>query len=450
MQDTDALVVGGGLSGLSVAWWLARAGLSVEVWEERARPGGLIATHRKDGYTLERAASIMLNFCPEVTELLGATGLALKKLRPDAGAGAARYLVHDGALVAAPMRLGAFLTTPLWSVRGKLRLLLEPWIPRGGSDTETVAAFITRRLGGEILETAFEPYLAGTLASDPDRANARATLPRLTELERRYGSLALGIFARRLRPRGAPPVETFSFEGGMSALIDRLAAAPGIRLRGRCAATRIEYNGGRWRATAHSREGERAVRARHLVLAVPAPAAAGLLDAYDATLAGLVRGIEYAALAVAHLGFDRRDVAHPLHGMGFLVPRREGLSLTGCQWMSSLFPGRAPPGKVLASVYLGGARVRDVSAWHDQGIVDAACRALRPLLGLRAVPEMTHIDRHAGALPLYYGAYPERVRAIRRQLRRSPGLHLVGNYLGGVSTRDCIIGAHAAARQIMA
>lgn len=450
MEDTEALVVGGGLSGLSVAWWLARAGVSVEVWEERARPGGLIATRPKNGYTLERAASIMLNFCPEVTELLGETGLALKKLRPDPGAGAARYLVHDGALVAAPMRLGAFLRTPLWSVRGKLRLLLEPWIPRGGSDTETVSAFITRRLGGEILETAFEPYLAGTLASDPDRTNARATLPRLTELERRYGSIARGIFARRLRPRTAPPAETFSFEGGMSALIDRLAAAPGIRLRLRCAAKRIEHDGSRWLAAARSHEGERAVRARHLVLAAPAGAAADLLDAHDATLAALVRGIEYAPFAVAHLGFDRRDVAHPLDGMGFLVPRREGLPLTGCQWMSSLFPGRAPPGKVLASVYLGGGRMREVSEWQDQTIVEAACRALQPLIGLRAVPEMTHVDRHARALPLYYGAYPERVRAIGRQLQRSPGLHLVSNYLGGVSTRDCIIGAHAAARRIMA
>lgn len=94
--------------------------------------------------------------------------------------------------------------------------------------------------------------------------------------------------------------------------------------------------------------------------------------------------------------------------------------------------------------------MREVSEWRDQAIVDAACRALRPLIGLHAAPEMTHIDRHARALPLYYGAYPERVRAIGRQLQRSPGLHLVANYLGGVSTRDCIIGAHAAARRIMA
>lgn len=450
MHDTEVLVIGGGLSGLSVAWWLARAGICVEVWEQRARPGGLLATRQKDGYTLEQAASIMLNFRPEVTELLGQSGLASKKLVPAPGTGSARYLVHQGSLVAVPMRLGAFLSAPLWSTRGKLRLLVEPWIPRGGSENETVTEFITRRLGREALEKAFEPYLAGTLASDPDRANARAALPRLTHLEQRYGSIALGVCARKLRRHSGPAIETFSFEGGMATLINALVAAPGIRLHTRRTVTQVEHDGNSWRVVSHSQQGERAVRARHLVLAVPAPAAADLLAPRDAVLGELVRGIECASLVVVHFGFDRQCVAHPLNGMGFLVPRREGLPLTGCQWMSSLFAERAPPGKVLASVYLGGSRIREALEWDDARIIETAYGALKPLVGLRAAPDMTHIDRHARALPLYYGAYPERVRAIHRQLQHWPGLHLVANYLGGVSTRDRIVSAYATARRIQA
>lgn len=447
MDDTEVLVIGGGISGLTAAWWLARSGIAVQVWEREDGPGGLIATHRIDGYRVERAASLMVNSNPAVSEFLDHTGLAANKIPVTAGS--ARYLFHDGSLVPVPMRPAALLFAPFWTARGRIRLLAEPWIPKGGHKNETVSAFITRRLGREALEKAFEPVIACTYASDPDQANARAVLQRLTALEDRFGSLALGILVHKLRGRGSvPAIDTFSFRGGMDTLVQSLASAPGVRFRAAHSALRIEPEDHGWRAIARSPQGECSVRARHLVLSVPAPEAAALLESVDGPLAALVRGIEYAPLAIVHLGLDRHTVAHRLNGMGFLVPRERKLPFLGCQWVSSLFPERAPPGKVVIAAYLGGARDPRVLEWDDERIVQTTFGHLRPLLGLGNAPEMVHVERHRRALPMYYGAYPDRTQAIREGLLRYPGLHLEANYLGGISTRDRIVCGQAAAHRI--
>ena len=170
MDKIDVLIIGGGISGLASAWWLARGGLSVEVWEADERPGGKIMSTRQDGYLTERAASMVLNFRPEVAELVRDAGLEQAKTIRMPGAEARRYLLHQGSLNALPMRLGAMVASPLWSLRGKLRLLAEPFVFLGGKSDESVSEFISRRLGREVLEKAMEPFVAGMLAADADKA----------------------------------------------------------------------------------------------------------------------------------------------------------------------------------------------------------------------------------------------------------------------------------------
>lgn len=188
----------------------------------------------------------------------------------------------------------------------------------------------------------------------------------------------------------------------------------------------------------------------HVIVSTPAPVAAALLKPLDRELAKLLHGISYAAVTVVHTGMNRDDVDHPLDGTGFLAPRGEGKALTGNLWMSSLFPGRAPEGKVLLTSYLGGARSPQVKNWDDDRILDETLRTLRPLLGLKGAPEMMHIDRHKQALPLYHGAYQARVESITERLKSLPGLHLEANYVGGVSVRDRIARGRILAKQILA
>ncbi len=450
MNDVDVIVVGGGVSGLATAWWLAREGLSVQVWEAADRLGGQIESRSEDGYQTERAANLLMNFRPEVEELVRGANLEHLKTARTKGV-QNRYLLTRGRLTPISMRPGGAFFSPAWSWRGRLRMLVEPLVPAGGREEETVTEFITRRLGREVLEQAIEPYVAGTLAGDPDRASAAATLPRLVGLERRYGSIAAGILVNRLRKRRTACVtESFSFQGGMETLIKGLARAPGVRTRTGCAVEELAPVSGGWRVTASTPEGSIAARASAVVVAAPATAAARLIDPLDGELAALVDGIRYAPLTVVHLGLARTAVRHPLDGTGFLSPKGARLPVNGNLWMSSLFDHRAPAGKVLLTSYLGGARYPEAAGWHTDRAIGETVRALTPILGLTADPEWVRVDHHNAALPLYDGAHQARERAIEGRLNGLPGLYLQANYMGGVSVRDRIAQGHNLAGRIAA
>ncbi|MCP4387101.1 MAG: protoporphyrinogen oxidase [Gammaproteobacteria bacterium] len=447
MSDIDVLVIGGGISGLTVARLLAQRGLRAEVWEKNARPGGKIATDRRSGYLTERAAAMVLNFRPEVTQFMRDFGLADSRIMRDGVAN--RYLVDQGRLLPVPLKIGAMIFSPLWSTQGKLRLLAEPFIPRGNSENETVSEFVRRRLGSEVLEKAMGPFITGPLASDPDLANAHATLPRLTALEKRYGSLTLGVFVHKvLRRRTATETEAFSFQGGMSTLIESLARSDGVQFQGQRSVTELIPHGNSWTIHATSPQGEHSVRAKQVVLCTPADAAATLLQPVDNDLAGLLSGIEYAPISVVHTGFPEQALSRPLDGAGFLVPRGEGGAVTGCSWMSSMYPGRAPEGNLLLSSYLGGACAQVAATLNEEQCTTATMQTLRSLLRIKGDPDMLHVDRHPLGLPLYHGAYPARMRAIDERLRLSSGLHLEANYRGGISIRDRILCAYRAVERI--
>ena len=448
MSDIDVLVIGGGISGLAIATSLVHRGVSVELWETSARPGGKINTDRDGrGYVTERGANMVMNFRPEVNRFIEQSNLVASKsvLAPVAR----RYMMRDDKLITVPTGLAEMIRSPIWSAAGRLRLLTEPFIRKGGHSEETVSQFINRRVGREVLENAMEPYVSGVLASDPDLANAYTVLPRLTALEKRFGSLTLGILSHKvLGRRSATPQEAFSFSGGMSTLVNSLLNNPAIRFRPDHTAVELAKHGSEWRATATTNGADLSLTARQVVLSVPAKNAARLLSPLDKELAGLLNGIQYSPLAAVHLGFDRTAIEHPLDGTGFLVPRRAGVAVTGCMWMSSLFPERAPAGKVLLTNYLAGARSPEAVEWDDDRSVAEILKVITPLLNIRSEPQMLQIDRHARALPLYHGNYYTRMKTLANRLQQFPGLQLEANYRGGVSVRDRIVCACIAAERM--
>ncbi len=448
------LIVGGGISGLATAWWLAQSGARVEVWERATRPGGKIETTQHQGYQLEQAAALLLNFRPEVAELVQQSGLEPFKNQRTPLAEQHRYLLNDGELQPVSMRFSDFILSKSWSLRGRLRMMMEPLIPKGGSEEETVSEFITRRFGHELLEKAMDPFVSGTLASDPDLANAASTMGRLTALEQKFGSLTLGAVAHRiLKRRTACVTETFSFEGGMSTLIEQLAAHPGITLHTGRQADQIEPRpDNRWRAVGRQpSDGKHCSSdADHLILSTPAATTATLLSPLSSEASQLLQGIDYAALKVLHTGFDRSSINHPLDGSGFLTPRKAQTPFNGNLWMSSLFRGRAPRDKALLTTYLGGARHPEIEQWSEAEVVERTLDALQPILGISAPPEMITLHHHHEALPLYHGHYAARIKQLQQQINAHTGLHLAANYIGGVSVRDRIAQGRELAQTILA
>ncbi|HDK38014.1 MAG TPA: protoporphyrinogen oxidase, partial [Thiolapillus brandeum] len=220
-METQVLIIGGGISGLSTAWWLAQKGIAVELWEAAHRPGGKIRSRREAGYLTDDAAALLVNFRPQVDQMISRIGLDQHKQQRDESL--KRYIIHNNQLTPVPMLLPTLLASPLWSLPAKLRLMREPFIPKGAHTGETVSQFIRRRLGQEILDTAMDAFVSGTLASDPDLAEAQSVLPRLTALEQRYGSLTMGMFINKVvKRRRANKADTFSFAGGMEQLVQTL------------------------------------------------------------------------------------------------------------------------------------------------------------------------------------------------------------------------------------
>ncbi len=452
MNELDVLIIGGGISGLSIAQRLTREGACVEVWEKETRPGGKIQSDSEHGYLTEQAAAMVLNFRPEVNRFITESGLVdYKKPRADTSH---RYIVDQGQLKKLPMKLGPMMASGMWSTRGKLRMMCEPFIPKNHCNNETVSEFISRRLGREVLDKAMGPYVSGPLASDPDLANASSILPRLVALEKRYGSIAMGIFVHRvLKRKTGTETEAFSFQDGMTTLVKSLAYNHGVCFRGGHSVvdllpTKHEGRHG-WQVTANTANGERSINVKHIVLSVPANIAASLLHSQQPELAQLLDDIKYASLAVVHTGFDKTAIGHSLDGNGFLTQNNSDTALNGCMWMSSLFSNHAPDGKALLSNYFGGAKNPRAIKLSDDALVDETMKTLKPLLGIHGDPEMVRINRHHQGLPLYHGNYYDQMQQLEKYLKQLPGLHLEANYRGGISVRDRLVCAMSSSAEIL-
>ena len=436
-MKSQVLIIGGGISGLSTAWWLAQRGISVEIWESGSRPGGKIRSHSEAGYLTEDAAALLVNFRPQVDQMI--SGLGLDEHRQQRDEHLSRYIVHHDRLTRVPMLLPALLTSSLWSLPAKLRLMAEPFIPKGAHTGETVSEFIRRRLGQEVLDTAMDAFVSGTLASDPDLAEAQSVLPRLTTLEQRYGSLTMGMFVNKvIKRRRANNADTFSFDNGMEQLIQALVQTPGIRLRTSARALRIQQLKRGWRVQGKIGGLPADLQVPQLILSTPADISSQLLEETDTTLSGLLAGIEYAPVGVVHLGLNSNHIQHKLDGTGFLVAKHNSLPVNGNLWMSSLFPHRAPPGKALLSSYIGGMRHPDQLQQDDETLAGAVLDSLRPLMKIEGDADFIRIRRHSRGLPLYHGQYRARLAQIATCLQALPGLQLNANYIGGVSVRERI------------
>ena len=425
---------------MSCAWWLGECGVNSILLERAGKTGGLIDSTDEDGYVTDHAASMLLNFDQAVDRFITSSGLLEHKVLRNKMT--RRCLVKNGRLVEVPPGIRELLFSNLLSRKSRRQLMGELFSPAKPEHWESVADFIRRRLGQEILELAIDPYVSAVLACDPEKACANAALPRLSKLERQFGSFTAGILLKKLLPgkRGLPQ-EVFSFTGGMKTLAEVLTEKSQAEIQTRQQVLAIEPLKCGWLVTSHDGKCEHQFRTRHLILATPADVAASLLRPLSTKLSNLMDQIEYAPIAQIHLGFDKSKTGNKLHGNGFLVPSRDNIGIRGSLWMSNLIDNRAPENKFLTSNFIGGASQPDALKKSDNELVDQTLSALRKLCGINASPEMVRINRHMRGLPLYHGKYAQLTQSIITETSHNKGLHLVANFLEGISIRDRIIQA---------
>lgn len=447
LAEVDAVVVGAGIAGLAAALELQSAGCEVLVVDPSDRPGGALRTDHQAGYVYECGANTTLVKGP-MRRFLERRKLADRLLRasPDSKR---RYLFRDGELVRVPTSAPAFFGTPLLSWRGKLRLASEPLRRRGDPRRESVAEFLGRRLGDEAVENLVGPFLTGVYAGDERELGAASVFPRLAELERGYGSLALGGLASAVKRGDGGLRGSYATQQGFGPLARQLAEglAEPPALGSRVAT--IARDGERWRADVRSASGDFEVRAARMVVSAPAFAAADLLRALDAELAEALAGIAYAPLVVAPVGVEPRRSRVPIEGFGFLVPRSEGLGLLGCLFSSRLFPGRAPEGRELLHCMLGGVRWPDAVELPDDALHERLAGDLERTLGLSDAPAPLAWLRWPRAVPQPSRDHAERIDWVQKRVDACPGLALAGSYVAGVGVADALASGLAAAARVL-
>lgn len=423
----DALVIGAGISGLAVAYGLRRRGLRVKLLEASSRVGGVIRSERRDGYLLEYGPNSLMASAPaaQLIEELGLRDQVVTGQRR-----APRYIYADGRL--RRVGLQVLFSGQLLSLRGRLRLLAEPFIRgRAAAADESLEAFITRRLGREAHDRLFAPFVSGVYAGNTALMSAAASFPQLVAMEAEYGSIIYGA----LRSRGKSKVKRglYSFKDGLSVLPSAIAARLGDAVELSAPVERLELSS-RYRVVAAGRE----YSADKLVLAVPAMEAAGLLEQSMPELASELKQIEYVSLSVVYVSYDLAELGRDLYGFGFLIPRGEGPRMLGAVWSSSIFPSRAPAGRALLTCFIGGAHDPSAVSLSREQLAGIVSAELARILETEARPEIVNVWRMERAIPQYTLGHCDRLRRIGAMLAASPGLALVGNYLQGVSVPDCI------------
>lgn len=433
-------VVGGGVTGLAAAYRLQSRGHLVTVYEAAPRVGGVVRTERREGYLAEAGPNTLTEPDPLVAALLEELGLAGRRV--EAGEAArTRYVVRGGRPVALPSSPRDLLTTRAFSLRAKLTILAEPVLRRGEpAGAESVAGFVRRRLGGEVLDYAADPFVAGIYAGDPAALSMRHALPRLYALEREHGSLVRGAFAR-----GRRSLRPFSFPDGLGEIPLALAARLGDRICSDAPVQTIARAGPGWLVRGADDE----TRHDAIVLAVPAHAFGTLrMEGPSGARLAELAAIPHAPVAVVTLGFRRGDVAHRLDGFGLLVPAVERRRVLGTLFSSTLFPGRAPPGHVTLTTFVGGTRQPELAALEAGAMVALVQEELAELLGARGEPTFRHVVRWSRAIPQYVLGYERWLDLMAEIERANPGLFLAGSYRGGVALGDALRSGLEAAMRV--
>jgi len=449
MSVVDIAIVGAGSAGLAAAYELQRQGVSFLLLEATQRLGGLIRTELTDGCVLDAGPDSLLVQKPagvELCEELGLRKQLISTLEPRTA-----YVLHDrlipipeASILGIPTAISPWLTSPLLSPLGKLRMVSELFVPRGDATQESVGAFFKRRFGPETVERIADPLLAGIYAGDVDLLSVRSLFPKLVKAELAHRSVIRSLRAARTG-EGHPTGGAFrSLADGMEQLVTTLVERlPEFAIR---RDTPVVDLRGPSPYLLQAPEA-RTVSARAVILASPAHATARFVTNLDTRLSELCAAIPYRSTATVLLGYQASAVRRPMSGSGFVVSRsRRDVPLIAGSWVTSKWPGRAPTGYVLLRGFLGGTHDVDALSRSDDELIEQAHATFAKLLQIEHRPDLTRVYRWQQANPQHNVGHTERISAIEKRLTEFPGLFVTGAGYRGVGIPDCVADGRATAR----
>lgn len=460
-QKRPVVIVGGGVSGLSMAYRLHQKGVPFLLLEASARFGGNIVTAEHDGYLYDLGPDSFLKAKVAGVELCRDLGLESELIAPSPG-GASVWVAQDGALHAmpeglslgVPKRPGPLLETPLLSGQAKFRAMLEPFVKRPDAvGEESILEFTSRRLGHEMASRLAAPLLSGVFAGNAADLSMDAAFPQLIALEKKYGSLFSGMNGGKsiwnvlTSPVVSPPSPFTTLRRGLGSLIDALVAA----LPAECLRTEMPVQAlrcAKGTSGAVLSVGDEQIEAEHVIFAGPPWAAAQLLGGELSELAQPLREIRGYSTATVFFGLELSEAQHSLQGSGFIVPPGQA-DILAATFISSKWAGRAPAGKALVRAFVGGAS-RDIRGENDEELTKIAHRELTRLLGGLGPIQFSRVHRYERGTPQPELGHLKRLEIVKSQLGEFPWLSLIGSGYGGVGIPDCLRQAQETAEKFAA
>ncbi|PXA04573.1 protoporphyrinogen oxidase [Coraliomargarita sinensis] len=433
-------IIGSGITALATAWQRTRDGDACTVLESSPQIGGAIQSHRQGDYLAEEGPnSIQIN-SREVDDFLASIPGLEERITEANPAAQKRYIVRRGKLHAVPMNPWQAITTRLWSLGGRMRVLKEPFIRSADPDSEQSAAdFVRRRLGEELYQYAINPLIGGIYAGDPEQLSLRYAFPKLHALEQNHGGLIRGSIAkmREAKRSTAPKVNKriISFKDGLGELPQLLASALKDACHINVSIESIQRGDQKWSVEWNGESQS----FDELIVTLPAhalhklPFPKNVREAFEP-----LATIDYPPVSVLSLAFKRSDVSHPLDGFGALVPECENRNILGVLFPSTLFDGRAPEDEVLLTAFVGGERQPELATNDTEQVKGIVLDELRELLGVRSEPTFVHHRHWPKAIPQYKIGYGSTLDHIEKVEKDYPGLKLAGNYRTGISLSYCI------------
>ena len=465
-MKTRIVVIGGGITGLSAAHRLTELNseknlsLEIVVLEQSNALGGVISTIEKDGFLIEEGPDSFITTKPWALNLSNRLGLTEDLIETNDDRRRTFVLfkgklvpLPEGFIMLAPTRILPFLTTPLFSWKGKARMLMDLFIGGKKQNDESLASFVRRRLGREALERVAQPMISGIYTADAEKLSLRATMPQFLEMEEKYGSVIKGMY-QSYRSKGKSVKKDsgaryslfMSFKKGMSTLVDALNnRLPGGSVKLNQTVNSIIPVKGGWKISTD----DSVYNAGGVIITTPSFVAARLIYEFDEPCASLLSSIEYASSAVVILAYKKADISRYAEGFGFVVPMIEKSGLIACSFSSEKFSGRAPEDHIVLRAFVGGAIHPEKLLLPDSEMIDTAQRELGLILGIKSNPLFAAVKRYPDSMPQYFVGHLELLGRIKKELAKHKGLEVAGNAYGGVGIPDCIYSGERAAEKLL-
>lgn len=448
------VIIGAGISGLITAYLLSRKGFDLTVLESKPSVGGSIESVVENGFLFDKGPNSALETTPLISKLVQELNLQDELLYANKEANK-RYILRNDVLHPLPMNPKALFETKLFSSKAKLRIFLEPFISRSNDGYyQSVAEFVTRRLGKEFLDYVINPFVAGVFAGKPEELSVKSAFPKLYALEEEYGGLIIGTI-RSIRKRkkraekSKQSAKMLSFKSGMIALPKAIANYLGANVLTNAEVYSIIKSDDRYKVIYRIGAEDRSINCDAIISTVPAHIAGNLFEKFDERFKLHCDSIYYPPVLVYFLAYHKKDITQPLDGFGFLIPEKENKPFLGALWSSAIFPFRADDNFATFTLFIGGSRNPDFVKEDRNNLLNKVRKEFEQLMKVNGEPVYSSFRFWEKAIPQYNLGYIEHEKFFDEFEKQNPGLIISGNFRGGISVGDCIKNSEIVAAKLV-